>query len=92
MGSSGGHDPASVFRRAGIQDAERVGCTPAAGWHPGLLLSAARCDEGVSLGRGGMRALQERMDGSERGLRLKFHDGFSLPMLVRAGFQKASGL
>ena len=39
---------------------------------PGLLLSAARCDEGVSLGRGGMRALRERMDGSERGRRSQF--------------------
>ena len=39
---------------------------------PGLLVSNACCDEGVSLGRGGMRALRERMDGSERGRRSQF--------------------
>ena len=40
---------------------QRAVCTLLAGTR--LLVSAAHCDEGVRLGRGGMRALQEMMDG-----------------------------
>ena len=39
---------------------------------PRLLVPAARCDEGIDLGRGGMRAFRERMGNSGRGQRLQF--------------------